>query len=76
MEIITLIVGFIILLAERLAFALMLYMLLMMVLGIVEEPLRRLHRWVVRKIGSLRWIRETVQFWTALRLVRRQIVMP
>ena len=74
MEIIVLIVGFVIFLAERLAFALMLYMLLTLVLGIVEQPMRRFHRWVVHIVGNLRWVREAVQFWTALRLVRRQVM--
>ena len=74
MELITLIVGFIVFIAERLALCLMLYMLLSWTLAIVEQPLRRLHRWVLDTVSRLRWVREAVQFWTALRLVRRQIM--
>ena len=73
MEIITLIVGFIVFIAERLALCLMLYMLLTWTLSIIEEPLRRLHRYIVHTIGRLKWVREAVQFWSALRLVRRQL---
>lgn len=74
MEIIVLIVGFIVFIAERLALCLMLYMLLTWALSIFEQPLRRLHRRVLDIVSGLRWVREAVQFWTALRLVRRQLV--
>jgi hypothetical protein len=74
MAILLLIVGYIVFLAERLAFCLMLYMLLTWTLSVIEQPLRRLHRWVVHHVSQLRWVREAVQFWTALRLVRRQVM--
>ena len=73
MELITLIVGFIVFIAERLALCIMLYFLLTWTLSIIEEPLRRLHRWMERKIIGLRWTRDAVQFWAALRMVRRQV---
>jgi hypothetical protein len=73
MEIITLIVGFIVFIAERLALCLMLYVLLTWTLSIIEQPLRRLHRYVVHVVGGLKWVREAAQFWMALRLVRRQV---
>ena len=76
MEILLFVVGFIVYIAERLALCLMLYMLLSFTLSVIEEPLRRLHRWVLLRVAGLRWVRDAVQFWTALRLVRRQIVMP
>jgi hypothetical protein len=74
MELVLLIVGFIVFVAERLALCLMLYMLLTWTLSIIEEPLRRLHRWMLLKVSGLRWVREAVQFWSALRLVRRQLI--
>ena len=76
MELVLLICAFVVFLAERLAFALMLYMLLAFVFGIVEQPLRRFHRWALLRISGLRWVRDIVQFWTALRLVRRNLSVP
>ena len=74
MELITAIVAFVVFIADRLALCIMLYMLLTWVIGIFEQPLRRLHRRVLEVVSGLRWVREAVQFWTALRLVRRQLV--
>lgn len=74
MEFIMLIVAAIVWMAERLALALMLYMLLSLVISVFEQPIRRLHARIMRFVSGLRWTREAVQFWTALRLVRRQVM--
>ena len=55
MEILLLIVGFIVYIAERLALCLMLYMLLSFTLSVIEEPLRRFHHYVLLRVRNLRW---------------------
>ena len=65
--------------AERLAVAIMLYMLVSWTWRVTAGPralmargLRWLNREIMILVGQLKWVREAVQFWWMARTLRRQ----
>jgi hypothetical protein len=85
MEIVALLGGLlaaIVFVAERLAFAVMLWLLCAWVWRVTAVPralLVKALRWMTTEmlivVGQLKWVREAVQFWWMSRSLRRQFAM-
>lgn len=69
------IIAAIVFVAERLAFAVMLYMLCSWAFTAFAPLIRRLHIRIMAFVGSIKWVREAVQMWWAMRALRRQLAM-
>jgi hypothetical protein len=68
--------------SERLAFAIMLYMLISWVWratalprALIARALRWLEREVLTFVGQIKWVREAVQYWWMMRTLRRQFAV-